>query len=212
MAMELTDLLVGFIPGIIIGAVIVFVLARPGKKPVALSQIPERLPSLRTIAKEELDIARSEYKTLRLEKDLLAGALVRVFEAESHGKLSKAERELLTSKYREQIKQVDAKIADSEILVEVGELENLKDELLNLLETKVSQIERRLTDAQTRLAQIKGPPPVIIEEAKTPQQEEKKAEKPKPVKKEPTVDEKVKDIRNEVLEALARLEQMDVEG
>jgi len=51
-----------------------------------------------------------------------------------------------------------------------------------------------------------------MEEAKTPQQEEKKAEKPKPVKKEPTVDEKVKDIRNEVLEALARLEQMDVEG
>jgi hypothetical protein len=210
MAMELTDLLVGFVPGIVIGAVLVFVLARPSKKPAAQSQIPERLSSQRTISKEELDAARSEYKTLRLEKDLLAGALTRVFEAESHGKLSKAERELLTSKYREQIKQIDAKIADSEILVEVGELENLKDELLNLLETKVSQIERRLTDAQARLAQMRGPPPVTIEEAKPPQQEEKA--KSKPVKKEPTVDEKVKDVRNEVLEALARLEQMDVEG
>ena len=209
--MEAMDVLIGLLPGVIIGAALVFAL-RYGKK----SETPAKaLPMAgRTILREELDKGKSDYKTLKLEKELLAGALTRVFEAESKGKITKAERALLTTKYRDQIKQVDAKIADLDVIVEVGELENLRSELVNLLETKVSQIERRLDDARNRLEQMRGPAPIIIQEgekAATEQAEEKKADK-KAAKKEPAVDDKVKDIRNEVLEALARLEQMDVEG
>ena len=171
------------------------------------------MASERTIPRDELEKGRSDYKTLRLEKELLAGALTRVYEAEAKGKISKSERDVLSAKYRENIKAIDAKVADAELLVEVGELESLRNELVTLLETKISQIDRRLDEAKTRMEQIRGPPPIIIEEEKPQQQVgEKRAEKPKPAKKEPTVDEKVKDIRNEVLEALARLEQMDVEG
>ncbi|MBM3897392.1 MAG: hypothetical protein FJ358_02555 [Thaumarchaeota archaeon] len=206
--MEAMDVLIGLVPGIIIGAVLVFAL-RYSKKEVPVKTVPM---VGRTILKEELDKGKSDYKALRLEKELLAGALTRVFEAESKGKITKQERDLLTAKYREQIKQLDAKIGDLEVIVEVGELENLRSELVNLLETKVGQIERRLDDARNRLEQIRGPAPIIIHEGGTPaEQEEKKADK-KAAKREPVVDDKVKDIRNEVLEALARLEQMDVEG
>lgn len=213
--MEAADLLIGLLPGIGLGAVLVFALTRSGSKTGARGESASKqvMASERTIHREELDKGRSDYKTLRLEKELFAGALTRVYEAEAKGKISKAEREILSAKYRDQIKAIDAKIADTELLVEVGELESLRNELVNLLETKISQINRRLDEAKTRLEQIRGPPTIIIEDKPSQEQvEEKKGEKPKPVKKEPAVDEKVRDIRNEVLEALARLEQMDVEG
>ncbi|MCS4538613.1 MAG: hypothetical protein HYY67_07145 [Thaumarchaeota archaeon] len=209
--MEAMDVLIGLVPGVIIGAVLVFAL-RYGKKSEASAKTVPMVG--RTILREELDKGKSDYKSLKLEKEILAGALTRVFEAESKGKITKAEREILTTKYREQIKQVDTKIADLEVIVEVGELENLRSDLVNMLETKVSQIERRLNDARNRLEQIRGSAQIIIQEGEKPateQSEEKKADK-KVAKKEPAVDDKVKDIRNEVLEALARLEQMDIEG
>jgi gas vesicle protein len=206
--MEAMDVLIGLVPGIIIGAVLVFIL-RYGKKEAPAAKTVPMVE--RTILREELDKGKSDYKALKLEKELLAGALTRVFEAESKGKITKQERDMLTAKYREQIKQVDAKIGDLEVIVEVGELENLRSELVNLLETKVSQIERRLDDARNRLEQLRGPAPIIIQEGEKPAEQEEKKDK-KVAKKEPAVDDKVKDIRNEVLEALARLEQMDVEG
>lgn len=205
--MEAMDVLIGLVPGVVIGAGLVLALSY-GKK--SGTPIAKTVPMVeRTILREELDKGKSDYKTLKLEKELLAGALTRVFEAESKGKITKAERDILTTKYREQIKQVNSKIGDLEIVVEVGELENLRSELVNLLETKVSQIERRLDDARNRLEQIKGPAPIIIQEGGKPTTEESKDKKA--AKKEPAVDDKVKDIRNEVLEALARLEQMDIE-
>ena len=210
--MEAMDVLIGLVPGIVIGAALVLALSYGKKSGTPPAKTVPRVE--RTILREDLDKGKSDYKTLRLEKELLAGALTRVFEAESKGKITKIERDILTTKYREQIKQIDSKIGDLEIIVEVGELENLRSELVNLLETKVSQIERRLDDARNRLEQIKGPAPMIIQEGGKPtteESEEKKADK-KAVKKEPAVDDKVKEIRNEVLEALARLEQMDIEG
>ena len=209
--MEAMDVLIGLVPGVIIGAVLVFALRYGKKSEASAKTVPM---AGRTILREELDKGKSDYKALKLEKEILAGALTRVFEAESKGKITKAEREMMTTKYREQIKQVDTKIADLEVIVEVGELENLRSDLVNMLETKVSQIERRLNDARNRLEQIRGSAQTIIQEGEKPateQSEEKKADK-KVTKKEPAVDDKVKDIRNEVLEALARLEQMDIEG
>ncbi|HEY4673345.1 MAG TPA: hypothetical protein VIH03_04190 [Nitrososphaerales archaeon] len=209
--MEAMDVLIGLVPGVIIGAVLVFAMRYSKKSEASAKTVPM---VGRTILREELDKGKSDYKALKLEKEILAGALTRVFEAESKGKITKAEREMMTTKYREQIKQVDTKIADLEVIVEVGELENLRSDLVNMLETKVSQIERRLNDARNRLEQIRGSAQTIIQEGEKPateQSEERKADKKAP-KKEPAVDDKVKDIRNEVLEALARLEQMDIEG
>ena len=208
--MEAMDVLIGLVPGIVIGAVLVFALSYGKKSGASAAKI---VPTIeRTILREELDNGKSAYKALKLEKELLAGALTRVFEAESKGKITKTERDILITKYRGQIKQVDSKIGDLEVIVEVGELENLRSELVNLLETKVSQIERRLDDARNRLEQIRGPAPIIIQEGEKPATEESEKKVDKKVAKEPSVDDKVKDIRNEVLEALARLEQMDVEG
>jgi SMC interacting uncharacterized protein involved in chromosome segregation len=92
----------------------------------------------------------------------------------------------------------------------VGELERLRDELMNLFERKMHQIDNRLQDASVKLDKLKGQ----IEPVKTLEDIEKKSriKTRTPKKEEIEIDDKVKALREEVLEALARLEQMDIEG
>ncbi|MEM4298170.1 MAG: hypothetical protein QW815_07375 [Nitrososphaerota archaeon] len=176
-------------------------------KPSKVEQL--KLDEERSVNEEEIKKARKELKTLRLEKELLAGALTRVYEAEVEGKITKEERELLASKYKEQLKSVEAKLSDLELVVEVGELESLRRELVGLLEKKIAQIESRLNEARIKLGRVRAEKPEapVIEK-----REERKVEKRRPDVGEADVDEKVKALREEVLEALARLEQMDIEG
>ncbi len=181
--------------------------AKGAMKEVSAPKIPIEA---KLIPKGELDKSRREMKTLLLEKELLAGAITRLFEAEADNKITKTEREQLVVKYREQLKSIEQKLGNVETYIEVGELEGLRDELVNLFESKIGNIENRLQDSRVRLEQLRGPL-VPIESALEPEKPvERKVEKPKP-KEESEADRKVRELRDEVLEALARLEQIDIE-
>ncbi len=165
----------------------------------------------RTVEERELDKKRRELKSLLVEKEMLTGAITRVFEAEAEGRITRDEREHLSSRYREQLSGVEEKLGNAELYIEVGELERLREELVNLFQKKIEQIERRLEETRNRVQGIKpsaGPTPLLKEEKAVEKKEEKKKVKPETAE----VDERVKALRDEVLEALARLEQMDVEG
>jgi hypothetical protein len=212
--MELFDVLIGLGIGFIIGSFIFFVLSRSSKKqPKEKAETISVGPSLPTpqeklIQMPELEKARKELNALLLEKDLLSGALTRVYEAEVQNKISKEEREQLSNKYREQLKSVEEKLSNAELLIEVGGLEDLRDELVGLFERKIGQIESRLDKARTKLEEIRVPiskPPMLA-------RIERKEEKPKMKAEEARVEDKVKALREEVLQALDRLEQIDIEG
>ncbi|MEM3382770.1 MAG: hypothetical protein QXL52_02950 [Nitrososphaerales archaeon] len=212
--MELFDLVIGLGIGFIIGSSIFYALSKFSKK--QLKEKAEtssiKLPLLTTeeklIQMPDLEKARKELNTLLLEKELLSSALTRVYEAEVQNKITKEEREQLSNKYREQLKVVEEKLSNAELLIEVGELENLKTELIGLFERKMTQIENRLNKAKARLEEIKAPIQKIPAQAKI----EQKEEKPRIKTEEAKVEDKVKALREEVLQALDRLEQIDIEG
>ena len=160
----------------------------------------------------ELERAKREIKTMMLEKELVTGAITRLYEAEASGKIGREDRERLTAKYREQLREIEAKLSDLNLIIEVGELENLRQELLNLFERKIAQIEDRLKEARTQLEALRGIQSQPVEEPKPKVSvEEKKIERrKKPPESE--AESKIKEIREEVLDALARLEQIDLEG
>ena len=164
----------------------------------------------RRINRSEMEKARRDLNTVLLEKDLISGALTRVYEAEADGKISRTEREELAVRYKKRLGEVEEKLGDTEITIEVGELERLRHELMNLFEKKMHQIDNRLQDAGVKLNKLKGQ----IEPVKTLEDIEKKSriKTRTPKKEEIEIDDKVKALREEVLEALARLEQMDIEG
>jgi len=212
--MELFDVAIGLGIGLIIGLFIFYISSKSFKKqPEEKAEMPITKPPTPTtqeklIQMPELEKARKELNALLLEKELLSSALTRVYEAEVQNKITKEEREQLSNKYREQLKAVEEKLSNAELLIEVGELENLRDELMGLFERKIGQIESRLDKARAKLEEIRVPiskPPMT---AKI----ERKEEKSKMRAEEARVEDKVKALREEVLQALDRLEQIDIEG
>ena len=259
--MSALEIIIALFGGIVAGTVFSILISKylkpefPGN-----TKASESVKTIPEIGKKfEVEQARLRYKTLKLEKELHTDALGRVFQAEGDGRITKKERDMLSERYRDQIKSLDKNLQDSELILEASELENLHDELTNLFSQKLNQVERRLNELTVKLDSVKSfnkpevpsavkdipnkpenqpssvstpkklkvTPKIINAKSISNNAESKKQiveDKPKvesevvvkkPVPKKPkdtpSADDKVNEIRDEVLEALNRLEQMDVE-
>ncbi len=196
-----------------LGAAYSVFYARPRQPKVKMLERDER-GALRaeTVSSDEVERSRREMRALILERDLLSSALMKVYEAETEGRISKEEREMIAKKYSDQIKSMQDKLKDVELIVEVGELERLREELLSLFHEKVENIEARLDLARDRLGiappqVVKSPQVVGVE--KTEDLERVVVRRARPEMTD--AERRVKEIRDEVMEALTKLEQIDVE-
>ena len=259
--MSALEIIIALFGGIVAGTVFSILISKylkpefPGN-----TKAPESIKTIPEIGKKfEVEQARLRFKTLKLEKELHTDALSRVFQAEGDGRITKKERDMLSERYRDQIKSLDKNLQDSELILEASELENLHDELSNLFSQKLNQVERRLNELTVKLDSVKSfnkpdvssivkdipnkseakpssvsaPKKLKVtpklagdqsissnDESKKQVAEDKstaesdavvKKQSPKKPKDTPSADDKVNEIRDEVLEALNRLEQMDVE-
>jgi len=212
--MELFDVVIGLGIGLMIGSLLFYITSKKTSKKQSIKKSetpilqPSSLPTQeKSVQMPELEKARKELNAILLEKELLSSALTRIYEAEVQKKITKAEREQLSQKYREQLKALEEKLGNMELLIEVGELENLRDELINLFEQKIGQIESRLNQSKAKLEEVMSP----ALKPTMPTKMETTKEKPKVKSEEVKVDDKVKALREEVLQALDRLEQIDIE-
>ncbi len=183
-------------------------------------QVLQRSPSgevrVKTIGQDELEKSKRELRTIMLERDLLSSALTRVYEAETDGQITREERETIARRYSQQIRDIESKLRDRELLVEVGELEQLRDELVSLFRQKIENIEARLDQAKDRLQPVR---PVTVSRPEVgrksatsaPQIDEleRAIERKSPKKEESDGEKRVRELREEVMDALAKLEQMD---
>lgn len=183
----------------------------------------------KTVTTDELDASKREMRTLILERDLLQSTLTKIYEAETDGQITREEREMIARRYSLQIRDFEAKLRDKELVVEVGELEGLRDELVSLFREKIQNIESRLDQAKERLqpmrqelrpepprtvrtsAMAAAPTTTINTATVMPTDDlERVVERKAPAKRDETDGEKrVKALRDEVMDALARLEQID---
>ena len=183
----------------------------------------------KTVTADDLEKSRREMRTLLLERDLLSAALTKVYEAENEGKITCEEREMIAKRYSSQIRDLESKLSDKELIVEVGELEGLRDELMTLFREKIQNIESRLDQAKERLpsasqqqTRIDAPTAAVgrsksatsvvaTVSAQSSQGEdlERAVERKAPRRDDTEGERRVKAIRDEVMEALERLEQID---
>lgn len=209
----LTFAVAGAIGVALAGIVLYYVLySRPKQEKVVVASQPSRNNSGETtVSAPDLERSRREMKTIMVERDLLSSMLMKLYEAENDGRITREEREMMSKRYSEQIKDLQSKLKDVELVVEVGELEGLRNELVSLFEQKIRNIEGRLDAAKQRL----GPQPEVVKKEVAPRAErgtdlERAVEKR--ARPEMTDSERrVKEIREEVMEALTRLEQIDIE-
>ena len=185
--------------------------AKPEKVVVAVPA-PTGDTSVVTVTSTELEKSKREMRTIMVERDLLSEALMKLYEAENEGRITREEREIISKRYSDQIKDLQSKLKDIELVVEVGELEGLRNELVALFEGKIQNIEGRLEAARQRLGVAapemvkKEPTPKVEREAELEKVIEKRA-KPEVTESE----RRRKEIMDDVMGELAKLEQLDIE-
>jgi hypothetical protein len=187
--------------------------SRPKReRAVAPSAGPRGVPTETTVTSTDLERSRREMRTVMVERDLLSSAMMKLYEAETEGRITREEREMISKRYSEQIKELQSKLKDVELVVEVGELEGLRGELVTLFEGKIQNIEARLDSAKQRLG-VTAPLPAKkeaaprVEKGNDLERVVERRAKPEMTESE----RRVKEIRDEVMDALTRLEQIDIE-
>ncbi|HEV2389378.1 MAG TPA: hypothetical protein VGS04_01515 [Nitrososphaerales archaeon] len=232
MSLDPTTLLIGVAAGGAAGLGISYAAFYPrGKNRKVQVMQRDEAGQLRkkTVTSDDLEASRREMRTLLLERDLLSAALTKVYEAENEGKITREEREMIAKRYSTQIRDMESKLSDKELIVEVGELEGLRDELVTLFREKIQNIESRLDQAKERLpsvtqqqargmdasmtpgARSKAAASVVATTSSATQGEdlERAVERKAPKRDDTEGERRVKAIRDEVMEALERLEQID---
>ncbi len=212
----LFDALVSGGTGVALGGVVVYFVFYPrakSEKVVVAAREPHGKTGVTTVSSSELERSKREMRTVMVERDLLSSALMKLYEAESEGKITREEREMISKRYSEQIKGLQSKLEDVELVVEVGELEGLRNELMTLFEQKIQNIETRLDLAKQKLgvtAQPEAPKPAA--EAKRERVTDLERAVEKKAKPELSESEKrIKELRDEVMDAVSQLEQIDLE-
>ena len=184
---------------------------KPEKVVIATSDASGRTVQS-TVTSGDLERSRREMRTIMVERDLLSSAMMKLYEAETEGRITREEREMISKRYSDQIKDLQSKLKDVELVVEVGELEGLRNELITLFQGKIQNIEARLDIARQTLGPA-APQPVKKEAApKVERGAELEKVVEKKAKSEMTESEKRrKEIMDDVMGELAKLEQLDIE-
>ncbi|MBI3840777.1 MAG: hypothetical protein HY297_02290 [Thaumarchaeota archaeon] len=214
MVLDLFTALVAGAVGLGFGGVVTYFVffSRPrAQKVVAAARDAKGVVALASVTSSDLDRSRREMRTVMVERDLLSSALMKLYEAENEGRITREEREMISKRYSEQIKDLQSKLKDVELIVEVGELEGLRNELVTLFETKIQNIEGRLDAAKQRLGA--AAPEMVKKEAPTRAERTTDLERAVEKRAKPQMSEserRVKELREDVMDAIAQLEEIDL--
>jgi hypothetical protein len=90
--------------------------------------------------------AKAELESLKFERSLLHGAITRIYEAVQEGRIDAMERDRLLLKYKRQLVIYDEKIDALLPLVDLAELNDMRDDVVNLLERRITAIDQQLAE------------------------------------------------------------------
>jgi len=198
------------------------------KKPAPVEESPaksaEAFPTpeilKKTVTVNDLGKARDRLRLASLERDIIGNALTTIYEAEAKGQLSETERNQLTQRYKNDLKRVNGEIDTNKKVVNLHELESAKEDLLKSFHEKLMEIDLRINQIKPSLSNLPSAEEIIVKTASAspkldpepgPAQPAQNKEKPKEKPKN-KAEERLEAIREEVLKAMERLEQIETEG
>jgi hypothetical protein len=189
---------------------------------IPLPQFPE--PEMaRTTSREEVDRAREALKVLKLEKQIIGSAVATIYESHTKGLISTAERDRLLQKYKVDLTGLEKAIDQNQRMVDLFDLELTREELARNFKAKLAEI-----DAQIRKLKSGGPPVHGDPDQHRPDSDVSKnkssdgdggAQSAREEKSGNEQEQEISDaekrvekIREEILQAMDRLEQIEAEG
>ena len=202
-----------------------------GKKKPPEEQVPASTTSLepfpipdtirKTITESDIAKARNRLRVANLERDIIGDALTKIYEAEAKGTINEPEKNQMIQPYKNDLKRVDAEIDTDKKTVDLYELEAAKEDLFKRFQETFLDIQARIekirpslnlpTSTETKPTEP-NPAPTKTEPTEPIEQNAPPKEKPPREKARNKAEEKIETIREEVLKAMERLEQIETEG
>ena len=171
----------------------------------------------KTITSSDVSRSRDRLRLASLERDIIGDALTKIYEAETKGQINDSEKNQLLQRYKTDLKRVDSEIDTHKKTVDLYELESAKEDLLKSFHEKMLEIDLKISQIRptvaTTLETIAKPPEAPKTEAgPTPPPANPPKERPPKEKPKNKAEERLETIREEVLKAMERLEQIETEG
>jgi len=140
--------------------------------------------------------------------------LKRLFEAEDEGEITREERLRLSRGYEVEMKQLSEDLKQAELVVTLHELESIREDVLKKFESMLNETQSRI-DAILKELKLEKPKaaPAKAPPKKKPEKKEVEEEEEKPPRRRRSeVEEKLEQLRKEVLEELEELEKLEIEA
>jgi hypothetical protein len=209
---------------------ILFGRKKPAEEP-APSHAPANMTKLepfpipdtirKTVTESDIAKARNRLRVANLERDIIGDALTKIYEAEAKGTINEPEKNQMLQPYKNDLKRVDGEIDTYKKTVDLYELEAAKEDLFKRFQETFLDIQARIekirpslnlpASNETKLAEPK-PIPAKTEPTEPSEEDTPPKEKPPREKARNKAEEKIETIREEVLKAMERLEQIETEG
>src|SRR5438876_9507786 len=214
----------------LLSQLILFGRKKPGEDPAPtptpgnMTQLePLPIPDTirKTVTESDIANARNKLRVANLERDIIGDALTKIYEAEAKGTINEPEKNQMIQPYKNDLKRVDAEIDTHKKTVDLNELETAKEDLFKRFQETFLDIQARIekirpslnlpTPSETKPAETK-PAPAKTEHTEPTDDNTPPKEKPPREKARNKAEEKIETIREEVLKAMERLEQIETEG
>ena len=168
-----------------------------------------------TTSVEAVDKAREALKVLKLERQIVGSAVTTIYESHSKGVISEAERDRMLEKYKVDLRRLELGIEENRQVVEMHDLEVEREEVIRSFNAKMAEIDAKLRS-------LKSGSPAQKQDKQSPgqgssnhqtQNSADAASDNDPV--QPAVgdsEKRIEQIREEILKAMDRLEQIETEG
>ncbi|HEY9385638.1 MAG TPA: hypothetical protein VIP70_01255 [Nitrososphaeraceae archaeon] len=136
---SLVQLTLVIIASLVLGTITGFVLYKYLKRRNALGLTQHDHASIKITS-----TVKEELQSLEFERSLVSAAITRVYEATMQGQISKAEYNRLMLQYKERLRSYTDKIAELRTRSSFLEIQDLRNDLVYILEKRIKQIDDKL--------------------------------------------------------------------
>lgn len=165
---------------------------------------------------ESVDRVKNALKVLKLERQIIGSAVTTIYESHSKGVISQAERDCMLEKYKVDLKRLEISIEENQRVVDLHDLELEREQITKSFNAKLAEIDAKLKNLKSGSAIQKAAKDVTDggkgshESQDNPSQGSYNND---PVLQPVNDSEKrIEQIREEIQQAMNRLEQIETEG
>lgn len=173
-----------------------------------------------SLSAQDVESSRKTLKLLGLERDAMSSVIVKFFEAEDEGEISKEDRVKLSRDYEEKMKSLSDRARQMELVIGLYELEKIREEIVKRFDAKLNETNAKIKElrGELKIEMPVGEEKKILKEKKpiaegeNEEKEGESEEKPRQRRQRVSeIDEKIEKLRQEVLKELEELEKLEIE-